>query len=268
MNCREAREQLLAGRPGPSGGLDEHLRSCESCAELAAGDGELARSLGPGMPLRPVGPEVFQAVQASLQAERGFLAWLRSRPYRLQVALAAGLGLALTAGVFFGSPRVDLAIYPLDRMLAVVGLLLLFGGGALLYRLRPLHLPTAPRRLVDGMIAITLLLPLVLALLPAAHLGHEDSLKGQFGDADFAMRAMKCLIYGTVFSLPLGLLLLALRRRVVTTRSRKLLAAAIVTVLGNLVLQFSCPITMPMHLLVGHAGLALIFGAVAWASRR
>jgi hypothetical protein len=234
---------------------------------LAEGSGDLARSLGAGEPLEEVPSELRRSVDSALGAERGALAALRCLPHWVQLVLATAVALLLVATGGVGKLRVDMDVYPNLRMVGVVTLLLVFGSLALNHRLRPLHKPAIRSRTLNVIIALTLALPLVLAALPAAHESttHPESL---IAEGEFVARAMACLIYGSLLSLPLILLLIGLRRRVVTTRSRKMLAAASAAVLGNLVLQFSCPVTMPMHLLVSHAALVVMFGAVAWAAPR
>jgi len=265
VDCREIREFLLRGEPERTEALREHLSSCPACNELAAGAGELARELGEGGPLESVPPEVRQKVVASLDAERGVVARLRSLPHWTQVGLVALVALALVGIGGIANLRADMSDYPMPRMVGVVTLLLVFGSVALIHRLRPLYRPPISDKRLDALIALTLVLPAVLALLPTAHTNHPDSV---VAEGEFAVKAMTCLTYGSLVSLPLVLLLVAVRRRVATVMSRKLLAAASAAVLGNLVLQFNCPVTMPMHLLVGHAGLVLIFGGVVLARPR
>ena len=267
MDCRDVRDDLLNGGAERSEAFNAHLSSCPACAELAEGSGDLARSLGGGEPLEEVPSELRRSLDSALAVERGALAELRSLPHRVQLGLATGLALLLVAAGGLGKLRVDMDVYPNLRMGGVVALLLVFGALALIHRLRPLHKPPIRSRTLDVLITLTLALPFVLAALPAVHesTSHPESL---ITEGEFAARAVACLIYGSLLSLPLILLLLGLRRRVVTTRSHKLLAAASAGVLCNLVLQFSCPVTMPLHLLVSHAALVVIFGGVAWAAPR
>lgn len=261
MRCEEIRELLERGEDPRGPGVERHLAECAACAELLADDARLGRWLVAADP-QPEGrpPDLFAAVERSIQQDRGLRAWLRSRPTWWRYVVGAGAA-ALVVGSSLAKPRVDLALYPRARLLLELALLvalILFAGGRWL---RPLHRPAASPAVSGVLVALAALAPALLALLPAAHTAHAMSVAGA-GD-DLLPRALACFAYGAVLGIPVALLGLGLGR------AQRAGAAALLAVLagalaGVAALQLHCPITHPAHLVLGHAtipaALGLCFG--------
>lgn len=203
--------------------------------------------------------EGWQQLTARLEAEQG---WFRA-PYqwssRMRVLVVLAVAVLALGLVFKFVQRVDLLIYPSIRMaLVLLSLVILFVGAVLLV-LRPQQRMALHHRLWITTGVAGLALPLVFALLPAAHLSHPASLAGQHHD--LWSKALACLLFGALVSLPtLGLLVLVERHR--PPRLKALVLTAVVAgLMGNLALQLHCPITHSSHLLLGHAPLGLLLVA-------
>jgi hypothetical protein len=159
-----------------------------------------------------------------------------------------------------------MAVYPAARMAAA---LLVLGAGfaiSLLLALRPLQRPGVPGRTVVLAISAVLVGVLVLYGLPAAHLAHPSSLH-EPGALSVLRRAIPCLAIGVAIGVAVYGLLALLDRG----GSRRAPVMAIAAGLAaNLALQLHCPITAPLHMIVGHLGVALLLlaGAVLIARRR
>ncbi len=204
---------------------------------------------------------LFAQLQRAVGAERGPRARLRALPTWLRVglvlAVAGALG-ALAAGRFM---RPDITAYPAGRMalaLISIGALL---AASLWLALRPLQLASvAPW--VPATAALGSLLWLgALYLLPPVHEATGWS-RNPAGLGPTLARALPCMVIGLGLSLPFLLLLRALDRG--GTR-RPLLMAAAAGLLANFVLQLACPVTAPVHMLLGHMGVAVLLLAGAAA---
>jgi hypothetical protein len=186
------------------------------------------------------------AVLASVEAERGPVARVRAlgRPSRL--ALLVGV-VALEGLVFWlFLRRADLGVYPSARLAATVG-----GYGGLLIAagwlaLRPLYLPDRPaaRRVV---VAVGLLLPVVLALLPEV-----PTVSPPAGGP--ARWATFCFLDGALVAAAV----LVAGRLLDRGGPGASLAALAAGMAGTLMLHIHCPINQPVHLLVGHATVPLV----------
>ena len=134
----------------------------------------------------------------------------------------------------------------------------------LLLALRPLSRAPLPHWAHRTAIAGALLGLGVVYALPAAHEDHPASQVAQ-GLAPLFAGALRCLVVGLVLSVVVYALLRALDRG---GASRALLAAACSGFAANFALQLHCPVTMPVHMLLGHLGVALLFVLVAALYRR
>ncbi len=202
--------------------------------------------------------EMLAELRRRKDRERGLAHLLRSRPTPQRVGIAAA-GVALVGGYFaLFRARPDWAEYPEGRMWIAAGL---FGGlavASLGRSLRPMHRPLPTWA---GLVAAGLVAAFVMAGAPAAHTNHHASIGGV--GPELLPAAVKCLVVGLASGLPVFLLARWLDRGAHNALSRVLLAAGAAGLAGNLVLQMSCPMTSPAHLLLGHAttGVLLLLAA-------
>lgn len=256
MDCTHIEEKLA--RDFRDADVESHLERCVTCRVLA--DGDLASSLA--LMARPVGPPdpLFVALSEDLLASiarPNRLARLRSVSTQKRVALGLFVAILLTAGVLFALPRADLSVYPSARMALALATLALTGVLCVVGALRPLHLPPLGRPLFTGLVIAAALLPFALAFMPPAHLEHSSSLGGL--GPDLVSAAAKCFAFGLVLALPLLAVLRLLDRIGHRSLRRALMAAGAAGLLGNLILQLHCPIVHPVHLVTGHASVAVAF---------
>jgi hypothetical protein len=218
---------------------------------------------GRNEPGRDLPPELLEDVKVRLAAERGLGGRLRgmSTPARILCAFAVLAAVALA--VLLLLPRPDLSAYPLPRLVSLVVLLAGAGITAAAAFLRPLQLPPersgARRTILLGALA----LPVVIAVLPAAHADLAAHPACAADDGRFLPAAAHCLLVGTLFALPLLAGLLLLDRRDGLAAARVPLLAATAALLGNLALLLYCPILSTSHRLGGHAPVAILLAVVA-----
>ncbi len=274
MECSEAREKLRRGRREE---CEQHLADCEACAELAE-DSTLLAALDAFRPEVGEGVELDRAssrqrLDRELEKEQRASRWLRNRS---TAARTFAILLACTFGivaVLILRPRVDLSVYPFERMLALLSALALLLYANLWASYRPLHRPPLSRWVATVFTLLAVLVTWLPALSAPAHRAHPASLEGA-GD-DFSVRAMLCLTWGLAVSLPLfGAVWLGMRGN---NRLSELPASVWVTagLFGVLALQLHCPIVHPEHLIAGHSTVVLtvVFLAVAaswwrWHNRK
>lgn len=276
VDCKHVHARLRAGE-ALDGPLRVHAEACPACSELIAGDAALARALidgdeREGAEASEAAPELdslFMALEGEVAEARGPVEGLRQLSSALRVA---ALALVIVAGAGFvalASPRVDLPVHPLARLLFAAGSLgmgLVLALGVVLHPLQRRRLPRA----VPLIAAITAVAaPLLVAALPSAHHAHPESLLG-VGD-DLVPRAVGCFIYGLGWSLlPLAVLWL-LDRSGLRRPGQLALALLAGAAFGNLVLVLHCPLVSPVHKLAGHAPVAVaavLVAALAWLLRR
>jgi hypothetical protein len=266
MNCHEAQKRLAAGEDPFEPALEAHVAECEECA-LAAVD-----RIGAEIP-REEGEASVQQVEALLRgmeqrlaAEWGLPAWLRSRSTRLRL----GFGALAAAGVpliyAIARPRVDVAVYPEARLVAVAVVLLGLIGVSLWVKLRPLHRPRMPAALSAFLVVVSLAAVALDGALPAAHSLHPASLVG--AGADLLPRAVKCLLVGLAIGTPAFLLTAMLDRSNDSWRDVSVLGPTIAGLAGYFALHLHCPIVAPAHLLAGHLSVLLVFLVLHSFTRR
>jgi hypothetical protein len=170
------------------------------------------------------------------------------------------VALALVGWQLLASRRADLMTYPALRMAGEVAIYATLVVGGVWWMLRPLHRRQGSNwmRWVGAVVAIGY--PFLVALAGPAHQAHPASLEGV--GADFASRAMACFLYGSVLALPFVLMAWASDRWDHRRLGRLLLVAAGGGVVGNFVLHLHCPLTDPMHILVGHALIGVAYAVV------
>jgi hypothetical protein len=223
--------------------------------EEAALESDLARMLEQTEGRAPGLDALFDRLSAQMADERGLVAFLRSCSTPTRISIAAATIFALALLMLFVFVRPDIAVYPKTRMVVVlllVGALLAFSVGL---SLRPMQLPALPSWVAPGFALASMLALLGLHSLPAAHLSHPASLVYGAGPGAQLLRATPCVMIGLWVGVPIYLLLVALDRG---GSGRSLAHAVTAALAANLLLQLCCPVTAPVHMLIGHLGVALL----------
>ena len=208
--------------------------------------------------------------QAPLPPKGGLRSWLRelSTPKRALVVAAVFALCGLLTLV--ATPRGDITAVSNARLVGGVILFGLTGLAAALVILRPMHRRPL-RRSTAWIIALSaLLVPVVFAVLPPAHRERVLHPESFADEGNFLVRALICLVFGTIVALPVIASAMLLNRRDRLGRSHALQVAFAGGAAGNLALLLHCPIVSHSHILAGHVtvpvclGIALYF----WARRR
>lgn len=199
------------------------------------------------------------SVERAIERERGIVAWMRSRPTRLRLALAATaavacciVAVALTGNwALVGEAREGSRPFVLSAYVAALAML---GVKAL----RPMQRVEAPA--VSRVLALSgILLPFAAAALPL-HDSHEIA-----GESGY------CVVLGTLLAVGLVLGLRVLDRGAHENRRTAMLAVAVAAMASNLALEFHCPIVRASHRCAFHASVGVaIAGAYLtfWMLRR
>ena len=185
-------------------------------------------------------------VEGALEGEKALTARLRNLPTRRRMLIAAGVATTMAAALAMLSSRVDLAVYPLGRLMASAAICAVLAAIMIAEDLRPLQAPDRSRRALF-LAWVAIIAPFSIALPPEAKLAHSVP----FHDAH------DCLLIGTIGGAALMMLLGTLDRKAMRDRSL-LVPAAAGGMLANLALLFHCPVTTPLHLAVIHAPIGLV----------
>ncbi len=179
-----------------------------------------------------------------------------------RLVAAAGFGVLFPAAVGLLSLRPDYRVHPLFQ-LSIYGAVLIALAVMLAWRAtRPEHIVERPRTWL--WVALALVGPVLLALLPPAHHAHPISLIG--AGPNMVPIALGCLGFG-VFIGVLPFLVTRLVDRGERWMGDGLFAAAMMGgVAGNLALVLHCPVVWTSHQLLGHATVGLVYlgGVAAW----
>jgi hypothetical protein len=203
-------------------------------------------------------------LEGKIAREQGFAAWLRSRPTPVRAMLASFVLCVIVVGTMAIWLRPDFDVYPAGRMqavlLSIAGLIVL----ELVLVLWPLQLPAAPPWLMGAAVICAPIGLFFWYSAPAAHLAHPRSIPAE-GVGTSAWHAVRCLVVGSIVAGGFYALLRGLDRG---GTNRLLLMAACAGLAGNLLLQLHCPMTSPMHLVIGHLGVVVLcFGFAVWRER-
>jgi len=231
--------------------VQAHVEVCPACAELVADGGALGRELVEAFDSpAPVEPSLRSAVRQRVTADGRTLArWSTRRRATLAALAVAGAG-GLTWAL---APRADAAVYPVDRMVLMLGALIFAASSSLTLALRPLHRPPPAPWLRRAVWLGALGVPLALSALPEAHADHPASVMSG---------PEPLLVCASIVMAFVGLALVGLRaldRRVRASPAALAWFAVVGSATGQLVLQLHCPVTDPGHLVVSHA----LVGAIA-----
>jgi hypothetical protein len=208
-------------------------------------------------------PELEKAMAADDRGWRRVRSWPTGRRELASLALL----LAVQVLIVVVTPRLDLAAYPTERLIAGIGVLV--AGTAVAFRLflQP-SCERAPRVLrLGATAALMLLFPVAFALLPPPHAHvhlHPESFEGV--GADFMPRAVACLVFGTLVAVPTMAFLLAANRRDGVSAVRVALAGAAGGLAGTLGLLLHCPLVSVSHRIAGHGAVGLVAAALCVAA--
>ncbi|MCH9687161.1 MAG: hypothetical protein K0V04_37340 [Deltaproteobacteria bacterium] len=256
--CQPVHAALRQGTPATDPVVAQHVAHCPACAALAEGGPTMAHGLDEAA--AAVSPELealLGAVEASVERERGPVAWLRSRPTPVRMLLTGVVALAVPLLVALVWRRVDLSVYPLDRLAVDLVVMLVPAALALWVVLRPLFRPGLPRWTDGAVLALAVLGVLVGPALTPAHHAHPASLLGT-GD-QFVPRAVACFLTGLVLGIPVLLWSLIVLRRSGRWGLPLRLSAVAAGALGTVGVFMHCPLVTPEHLLAGHATVLVPF---------
>lgn len=207
-------------------------------------------------------PDLLASLQTEIASEdRG---WRRLRSWSTPTRHVAALFVVLivTLAVLVATPRLDLAAYPRVRLIVSAAALIAITS----FGLRRFFWPCGERVrrewAVVAAAAALLVIPVVLALLPAPHELmhlHPESFEGT--GADFVPRALACLVFGFVVGIPTTLVALVMNRQPRLTRPRIALAAGVGGLAGTLGLLLHCPLVSVAHRLAGHGAVGVVAAA-------
>ena len=207
----------------------------------------------------PVPPPLVARVREALAGEIGPAASLRALTTSLRVGAGVVVIALLSLVVLAVTPRHDLAAYPSLRMALALGIFAALGLMAVWTTLRPLHQPEVSTRGHLGLSFAVLASIVAMALLPDAYSGAGLHVHVSAPVLDAAWR---CLVFGVVTGAPFVLAARILDRAGLKGRTHLHFAGATAALTGNLTLQLHCPLTDPLHLLLGHATVVLPFLAL------
>ena len=252
MDCREIRERLLRdGAPPVGAEVDAHNSECASCAALSASGGALATTLTHPEVVSVDVDGMFRSLRGQIEAERGVLAWFRSRPTGARRLLLTAASFPIAALLLWrGGLRSDFGVYPQLRMAAILVALLGTAFWLLVTATRPLHRPqpSSLASIVWSLLGVGV--GFAIALLPVAH----EPTPGAPG-------TLQCYLAGLVIGLPLLLGAILLRRH--ASLGAALLFSACAGLTSNLVIQLSCSAVDHTHLVLGHATVGLTYTGFA-----
>src|SRR5512142_2371698 len=143
--CDGTRDCLREQATLPSAAV-EHIAGCALCQDIIG-----MVSFDPSVPPESASsvPDMAQLLadtQSRLANERGVVAWLRSRPNTLQIAIGFIATILPAVGILALARRVDLGSYPTWRLVAFILALAFSAVVALRMMLAPLYRFTASGR--------------------------------------------------------------------------------------------------------------------------
>ena len=254
MDCAQMKQWMLEGGDPTAAEVMRHMDECPACKSLYASSAELARLLA-AEKAGQVATAIPDFAEIEDQTSRKPSWWQQLA--EMSTGARSGAALAVAAlPVLLGllRHRANLTDYPPGRlafeMVAMAGLVLT----SLWLWLRPLYRPQPSHRMLWTVLALALVLPWAMALYPAAlaapaeHLGSPGELR----------KAANCFLYGTLTAAPALVLVAGLGRRGEGFPGFALLPAIAAALAGLLGLHLHCPEVSPVHLLLGHAPIALV----------
>ena len=261
MDCVQLRRIVLDGGTIASPEAQRHLEECPACKDLTDNNSALARFLAAAEspPDEAATVPSFHDIESLLVREQGIPARFASLPSSMRWALTC-LGLCIPTAIGLALARADMASLPTARM--VMELAGLLGVALALCRvwLRPLYRAQPRAWTLVAILAVGLLLPWLLAVLPP----HSAGLPTPGPTSEIALpRAAACFLFGSALALPVIAVLALLGRRGRELPGFVLVPATASALAGLIGLELHCPNTSPVHLLAGHAPIALALTLLA-----
>ena len=255
MNCAAYRSRILRGESEET--LSEHLSECEPCALLAADGAVLARGLELQVPADFNVDALLESTRAQIRAAPSWRLGLMQLPNNMRL-FAMLLAMSVYVGIGgLGLRRADFASLDPVLLWSQIGFLVAVGVVGLVATMRPVHVPELRTGQAIAVIALASLAPLAVLAWPP--------LGPPMGPMPFtAMIAPTAMCFGYGSAIAAGVLV---AWRLFEQRSQpdfRLVATAGATAaaVGNAALVLHCPSSDPVHILSGHASIALIWGSV------
>jgi hypothetical protein len=237
VDCLDVREAVAKGDP-LSADAEAHRAACPVCgASMPTGGDE-------------GGAALLTAIGGELGKERGASAWLRSLATRERVVGAALWVALLVTVIAVTLPRGRFAPVPMNRVVLVVTVMGALLALTLRLGLRPLQVPPPPPRVAIACFLGGLLAPSLFAFGPSMEAVDTPS-AGIAG-------ARGCFFIGAAIGALVVIALRVLDRGAHRSRGAALFAATAGGLAANAALELHCPSTAPVHLLLGHASVALV----------
>ena len=260
IDCQQVHSALRRGEARDDPLVAGHVAECASCQVLVEGGTSMARALDAEDASLDL-DAMLAGLEASVERERGPVAWLRSLPTSWRSVLAVLGAMLVPVAVALAWGRVDRDVYPTERWILDLAMLAAPIGLALLAVMRPLHRPAWPRWVQPAVVLAAVLALLAVPLVGPPHEAHPASVIG--AGEDLVPRAMVCMSVGTILGLPMMLWLAVLLRRGSGWSRPLMLAAACSASVGALAIFMHCPIVTSEHLLLGHTTIVVPFVLLA-----
>jgi hypothetical protein len=252
VECAEIRSLFVAGGVPAGPGVDAHLKVCPHCRELFERDAQLGRRLALAV-LPNVEPgELFALVEKDVKAEVGVRASLRALSTSARTAVLLVVAALPVLGHLLLDRRTDFGEYSPGLFWAVA---LLFGVGLVIgvrSLLRgvgtPVRSPWRERGLALGLLVV----PGAAALLAPLGAGSPEAAEA-LGDPS------SCFTWGAAFVVPLVVAYWLFERRDSVPARTLIAAGALAGLAANLLLHTHCGSANPVHLLLGHASIGLVW---------
>ncbi|MEM9072111.1 MAG: NrsF family protein [Myxococcota bacterium] len=186
--------------------------------------------------------------------------WKSQPTSRRRLLGVTAFALVLIVSLLTGR-REDFGDYPPTLFMSYVAGITALLSVAVFIALRPIHRPALRWWQSFGLVAICVVATGVLAIAPGIH---DHVIRRPEETASLIRHAAPCLLYGSLFGLPVyGALRFLDRGRSFVARA---LAACAAGLAGNMVLEVHCPLGGATHLLAGHAAVIMlyVFGILAF----
>jgi len=264
MSCSDLHRAIASDEPsGPE--VDAHLEACEPCSALVAHDGAGAKALHAleGDSSDALG-DLWGSTLEAVENDGGLSSRLARTPSWMHAVALGGLVLALSLSQL-AALRPDMEAYPSALMTLV---LLAFAGptvALILAATRPLYLSPLSATVKSALWLTALVIPLLVASLPATHIHPAMAITG-----GFAPVTLTCFAFGAAIALLVTGAHQLFQRRRHGDRDNTILAALVGALAAAIALQLHCPYSDNAHQILGHAtqGILLVGGIFVWFSAR
>ncbi|MCU1257728.1 MAG: hypothetical protein JWO80_613 [Bryobacterales bacterium] len=241
MKCSEIGKALIEGAVSP--GVEEHLRSCARCRELAEA-------------LTVPGAEPSEATLSRI--ERSIIADLRPvRPIAPKSKISAVFAAIFASVVAIGVLRIGAFAFRVMSpfQAAVILTILALSAGLLAYSLVNQMSPGSLHRISPRLLPLSIMLTLAIAIAVVFQF-HEER--------NFWAESWACFRTGTpLAALAAAPIWLVLRLGAILSPATAGAATGLLAGLaGTMALEIHCPNLDASHILVAHLGVA-VFGAIA-----